>query len=318
MTVVTTPATAPTVGVKAVEAKATLGRKLSDTLGSRAGRAFVWALALFWTVPTFGLLLTSFRPERQIKTSGWWTAFAHPKFTFDNYFSVLGTRSGIELGRYFSNSIKIAIPATIISVMIAALASYALSWMEFRGREMVYVGIISLLVVPLQMAIIPLLRLFNLGVHIGSITIVPALHFPAIVQTWIAHACFGMPFCLFILKNFVSSLPPELIEAGKIDGAGHMTIFRRIVLPLSIPSIASLGIFQFLFIWNDFFVGKIFAGGGQNAPITAKLVEVSGNRGQDWHLLTAAAFISAIVPLSVFFSLQRYFVKGLLAGSVKG
>jgi alpha-glucoside transport system permease protein len=298
--------------------KVTMGRKLSDTLGTRAGRAFVWTLAILWTVPTFGLLLTSFRPEKQIKNSGWWTAFAHPSTTFDNYFSVLGARSGIELGRYFANSIKIAVPAAIISVMVAALASYALSWMTFRGREAIYVGIISLLVVPLQMAIIPLLRLFNLGVHIGSTTVVPALHFPAIVQTWIAHACFGMPFCLFILKNFVSALPQELIEAGKIDGAGHMTIFRRIVLPLSVPAIASLGIFQFLYIWNDFFVGKIFAGGGQNAPITAKLVEVSGNRGQDWHLLTAAAFISAIVPLTVFFSLQKYFVKGLLAGSVKG
>lgn len=302
----------------ALAKKVSLGGKLSNTLGTRVGRSFVWALAILWTVPTFGLLLTSFRPERQIKTSGWWTAFSNPKFTFDNYFSVLGERSGINLGRFFANSIKIAVPSAVISVMVAALASYALSWMTFRGREWIYVGIISLLVVPLQMAIIPLLRLFNLGAHIGSITILPALHFPAIVQTWIAHACFGMPFCLFILKNFVSSLPQELIEAGKIDGAGHMTIFRRIVLPLSVPSIASLGIFQFLFIWNDFFVGKIFAGGGQNAPITAKLVEVSGNRGQDWHLLTAAAFISAIVPLTVFFSLQRYFVKGLLAGSVKG
>ncbi len=299
-------------------AKVSLGSRLAGTLGTRAGRAFVWALAILWTVPTFGLLLTSFRPERQIKTSGWWTALANPKFTFDNYFAVLGSRSGIELGRYLSNSIKIAIPATIISVMLAAIASYALSWMEFRGRDWIYVFIISLLVVPLQMAIIPLLRLFNLGAHVGSFTIVPALHFPAIVQTWIAHACFGMPFCLFILKNFVSSLPQELIEAGKIDGAGHMTIFRRIVLPLTVPSIASLGIFQFLFIWNDFFVGKIFAGGGGNAPITAKLVEVSGNRGQDWHLLTAAAFISAVVPLTVFLSLQRYFVRGLLAGSVKG
>ncbi len=307
------------VGAKSTGgAKTSLGTKLSATLATRAGRAFVWALALLWTVPTFGLLLTSFRPERQIKTSGWWTAFANPKFTFDNYVSVLGDDSGIELGRYLANSVKIAIPAATISVMIAAIASYALSWMDFRGRDWIYVGIISLLVVPLQMAIIPLLRLFNLGAHIGSVTIIPALHFPSIVQTWIAHACFGMPFCLFILKNFVSSLPAELIEAGKIDGAGHMTIFRRIVLPLSVPSIASLSIFQFLFIWNDFFVGKIFAGGGENAPITAKLVEVSGNRGQDWHLLTSAAFVSAVVPIAVFFSLQRYFVKGLLAGSVKG
>ena len=295
-----------------------LGRKLVTVLGTRAGRTFVWLLAILWTVPTFGLLITSIRPEHEIKTSGWWTWFKHPQSTFDNYFSVLGKRSGIELGKYFLNSVRIAVPATLFSVLIAALASYAFSWMTFKGRDWLYVGVIALLVVPLQMGIIPLLRLFNVGVHLGSLTLIPAVRVPALVQVWIAHACFGMPFCLFILKNFVSSLPSELIEAAKVDGAGHMTIFRRVVLPLSLASIASLGIFQFLFIWNDFFVGKIFAGGGGKAPITAKLVEVSGNRGQAWHLLTAAAFISAAVPLAVFFSLQRYFVKGLLAGSVKG
>lgn len=295
-----------------------LGRKLSSTLGSTAGRWFVWLLAFLWTVPTFGLLLTSFRPEKQIKTSGWWTWFANPTTTLDNYAQVLGKRSGIELSKYFLNSVKIAVPATLISVAVAALASYALSWMVFKGRDWLYVAIVGLLVVPLQMAIIPLLRMFNLGAHIGSTTIIPALNIPNVVQTWIAHACFGMPFCLFILKNFVSAIPQELIEASRIDGAGHMTIFRRVVLPLSMPAIASLGIFQFLFIWNDFFVGKIFAGGGDKAPITAKLVEVAGNRGQAWHLLTSAAFVSMLVPLAVFFSLQRYFVKGLLAGSVKG
>ena len=295
-----------------------VGAKLAATLGTRAGRWFVWLLAILWTVPTFGLLLTSFRPERQIKTSGWWAFFKHPQTTFDNYFAVLGSRSGINLGKYFFNSIKIAIPATLFSVAVASLASYAFSWMVFKGRDWLYIAIIGLLVVPLQMSIIPLLRLFNLGAHIGSVTVIPALHFSGLVQVWIAHCCFGMPFCLFILKNFVAAIPAELIEAGRIDGAGHMTLFRKVVLPLSTPAIASLGIFQFLFIWNDFFVGKIFAGGGDKAPITAKLVEVSGNRGQDWHLLTSAAFISMLVPLAVFFSLQRYFVKGLLAGSVKG
>ena len=312
-----TDATVPITGMrKAVPVP--LGRKLSATLGSTAGRWFVWLLAFLWTVPTFGLLLTSLRPEKQIKTSGWWTWFRNPTTTLDNYAQVLGKRSGIELSKYFLNSVKIAVPATLISVAVAALASYALSWMVFRGRDWLYVAIIGLLVVPLQMAIIPLLRMFNLGAHIGSTTIIPALNIPNVVQTWIAHACFGMPFCLFILKNFVSAIPQELIEASRIDGAGHMTIFRRVVLPLSMPAIASLGIFQFLFIWNDFFVGKIFAGGGDKAPITAKLVEVAGNRGQAWHLLTSAAFVSMVVPLAVFFSLQRYFVKGLLAGSVKG
>lgn len=295
-----------------------LGSKLSSTLGSKAGKSFVWAVAILWTIPTFGLFITSFRPEKDIKTTGWWTWFKSPSFTLDNYSTVLGSKSGIELSKFFFNSVKIAIPATIISISVAALASYALSWMEFKGRDWLYVGLIALLVVPLQMGVIPLLRLFNTGVHLGSLTLIPTLDIPNIVQTWIAHGCFGMPFCLFILKNFVSGLPAELIEASKIDGAGHMTIFRKVVLPLSTPSIASLGIFQFLFIWNDFFVGKIFAGGGDKAPITAKLVEVTGDRGQAWHLLTSAAFISMVVPLAVFFSLQRYFVRGLLAGSVKG
>ena len=311
--------TATTVpGTQAIRKTDTLGGKLAFTLGTKAGKWFIWIIAIFWTIPTFGLLLTSFRPEKEIKSSGWWVWFKHPSLTFDNYVSVLGKKSGIELGKFFLNSVKIAVPATLFSVGIAALASYAFSWMEFRGRDWMYVAIIGLLVVPLQMAIIPLLRLFNFGAHLGPIPIIPALHIPPLVRVWIAHGCFGMPFCLFILKNFVSSLPAELIEAGRMDGAGHMTIFRKVILPLSVPSIASLGIFQFLFIWNDFFVGKIFAGGGDKAPITAKLVEVSGNRGQAWHLLTSAAFVSAVVPLAVFFSLQRFFVKGLLAGSVKG
>ena len=137
------------------------------------------------------------------------------------------------------------------------------------------------------------------------------------VEVWIAHAIFGMPFCVFMLKNFISAIPVDLVEAARIDGAGHLTVFRKVIIPLSVPALASLGIFQFLFIWNDFFIGKIF-GGERNQPITAKLVQVSGNRGQDWHLLTSAAFVSMIVPLIVFFSLQRFFVRGLLAGSVKG
>jgi alpha-glucoside transport system permease protein len=293
-------------------------RKLADTLATRRGKAFVWALAILWTVPTFGLLLTSFRPEREIKSSGWWMFFAHPDVTLDNYAQVLGKRSGIELGHFFLNSIIITIPSVVISVLLAAMASYAFSWMKFKGRDALFVGVVAMLVVPLQMAVIPLLRLFTQGAHIGSVKIFPALGLTdSFVAVWIAHTVFGMPFCIFILKNFIASLPSGLIEAARIDGASHLQIFRRIVMPLSLPSIASLGIFQFIYIWNDFFVGKIF-GGIDRAPVTAKLVEISGNRGQAWHLLTSAAFISMVVPLAVFFSLQRYFVKGLLAGSLKG
>ncbi len=298
--------------------KVPLSAKLSRILGRREGKVLVWCIAIFFTIPTFGLLLTSFRPEREIKTSGWWMFFRHPSLTFDNYAQVLGKRSGINLGHFFLNSMKITIPAVIISITLAAMASYAFTWMDFRGRDWMFVGVVGMLVVPLQMAVIPLLHLMTQGIHIGSTRVFPALGVAnSVVGVWIAHAVFGMPFCIFILKNFVGALPAELIEAARIDGGGHLTIFRRVVLPLSLPSIASLGIFQFIFIWNDFFVGKIF-GGGDNSPVTSKLVEISGNRGQAWHLLTSAAFISMVVPLAVFFSLQRFFVKGLLAGSVKG
>ena len=309
-----TAITTPTAGIRPEP----VGKKLATTLGTTRGKALVWVIAIFWTVPTFGLLVTSLRPERQIKNSGWWTAFSHPKFTLDNYSSVLGSKSGISLGTYFLNSVKISIPATIISVCIASLAAYAFSWMNFKGRDWLFTAVVALLVVPLQMAIVPVLRLFLKGAHIGSVAILPSLHLSnSVVEVWIAHAIFGMPFCVFMLKNFISAIPSDLIEASKIDGAGHLTVFSRVILPLSMPALASLSIFQFLFIWNDFFVGKVF-GGDKNGPITAKLVQVSGNRGQDWHLLTSAAFISMIVPLIVFFSLQRFFVRGLLAGSVKG
>ncbi len=312
-----TPSSTPAAAVDSLR-DAPLGKKLSTTIGSRNGKIFVWLLAILWTVPTFGLFVTSFRPERQIKSTGWWQVFTNPQLTFDNYVQVLGKESGVDLGSPFLNSFKIVLPAVFISVALALLASYAFSWMEWKGREWVFVGVVALLVVPLQMAIIPLLKLFNNGAHIGSVQVFPSLPFNnSVFPVWIAHAVFGLPFCIFILKNFISALPSELIEAGKIDGAGHMKIFSTIVLPLSVPSIASLTIFQFIFIWNDFFVGKIF-GGEENKPVTAALVSLSGSRGQAWQLLTAAAFVSTVVPLIVFFSLQRYFVKGLLAGSVKG
>jgi alpha-glucoside transport system permease protein len=295
-----------------------IGRSLSATLSSRPGRIFVWALALLWTVPTFGLFLTSFRPETAIKTTGWWTFFKSPKLTLQNYSDVLSTKSGVGLSKYFFNSIKITIPATIIPIIIACLAAYALCWMNFKGRDWLFIAIVSLLVVPLQMSLIPLLQLFTGGAHIGSVPIFPGLGLRnSVVTVWIAHTCFALPFCIFILKNFVGALPQELIEAARVDGAGHLTIFRKVIIPLTLPALASLAIFQFLWVWNDFLVGKIF-GGGENAPLTAKLVEVSGSRGQDWQLLTSAAFLSMIVPLIVFFSLQRYFVRGLLSGAVKG
>ena len=312
-------ATAKVKTRKVKEGREPVGRSVAATLSSPTGRVIVYILVFLWTIPTFGVLVSSFRKELDVKTTGWWQVFWKPSLTLSNYTSVLGSKSGGDnLSKFFGNSLRITIPAVILSVGVAALAAYAFSWMEFKGREWVFTTVVAMLVVPLQMALVPLLRLFTGGAHIGTFTIFPDLNLQnSIIPIWVAHTCFGMPFCIFLLKNFMSALPRELIEAARVDGAGHLTVFRKIVLPLSLPAVASLGIFQFVFIWNDLIIGKVY-GGTKNQPIIAKLVEVSGTRGQSWHLLTAAAFISMVVPLVVFFSLQRYFVRGLLAGAVKG
>ena len=296
-----------------------VGRSVSGALTGRTGRIMVWLLVLLWTIPTFGLVSSSVRPEIAVKTTGWWHIFTNPRFTFANYTSVWGSKGGGDnLGHYFLNTLRITIPSTVISVFLAALAAYAFSWINFKGRDWLYVAVISMLIIPLQTALIPLLRLFTGGAHIGHVTIFPYLGLTnSIVTIWIAHTCFGMPFCIFLLRNFMSSLPREVMEAARIDGAGHLTIFRKVVLPLSVPAIASLGIFQFVYIFNDLLIGKVF-GGTKNTPLIARLVDVAGSRGQSWHLLTASAVISMVLPLIVFFSLQRYFVRGLLAGAVKG
>jgi alpha-glucoside transport system permease protein len=296
-----------------------IGKSISTTLSSRTGRLLVYALVFFWTIPTLGLFLSSFRPEREVKTTGWWTLFWKPKFTLDNYTSALSSGAGEDnLVKYFGNSIRITIPAVLLSVGVALIAAYAFSWMDFRGRDWLFTGVVALLMVPLQMSLIPLLRLFSGGAHIGSLTIFPDLNLNGkVAAVWIAHTCFGLPFCTFMLKNFVSALPREVIEAAKVDGASHVQVFTKLVVPLSVPAIASLCIFQFMWIWNDYLIGRIFGGGG-NAPITAQLANLTGTRGQSWHLLTAASMVSMLLPLVVFFALQRFFVRGLLAGAVKG
>ena len=296
-----------------------VGRSVASTLSSPTGRVIVYILVFLWTIPTFGVLASSFRSEIDVKTTGWWQIFWKPSLTLSNYTQVLGSKNGGDnLAHFFGNSLRITIPAVILSVGLAALAAYAFSWMHFKGRDWMFVTVVALLVVPLQMALVPLGQLFTGGAHIGSFPIFPNPNLRnSIIPIWIAHTCFGMPFCIFLLRNFMSSLPKELIEAARVDGAGHVTVFRKVVLPLSVPALASLAIFQFVYIWNDLLIGKVY-GGTKNQPLIAKLVEVSGTRGQSWHLLTAAAFISMVVPLVVFFSLQRYFVRGLLAGAVKG
>lgn len=286
----------------------TLAKK---SLSSRLGSLVAALIAVLWTVPTFGLFVTSFRPEAEIKSTGWWTFFAHPSVTLANYDAVInGTTSQGNLGNYFINSLVITVPATVAPLVIATMAAYAFSFMKWRGRDLVFVIVFAMQIVPLQMALIPLLRIFS-GTDINS-------QFP-FMSIWVAHTCFALPLAIFLLHNFMQDIPGELIEAAEVDGAGHVQIFVRLILPLMVPAIASFAIFQFLWVWNDLLVGLTFSGGQElTAPLTARLSSMAGSRGQDWHLLTAGAFVSMVIPLIVFFSLQRYFVRGLTAGSVKG
>jgi alpha-glucoside transport system permease protein len=318
-----TPATAAITDTDAkLRRKGRLGKEVSTSLGSPWGKALVYALAIVWTVPTFGILVSSFRPETDVKTSGWWNWFKSPfDVTIKNYDTVLSSGSGGDnLWHFLINSFEITLPSVFLSVGIALLAAYAFSWMQFPGRDWLFVGVVALLMVPLQMALIPMLDFLVNGKVFGRdlLPFVSDLNLTqGVYGVWFAHVCFGMPFCIFILKNFVSSLPKDIIEAAKVDGASHFTTFWRLIVPLSVPAIASLTIFQFMWIWNDYLVALIFTS-RDNAPITKQLAGLTGTRGQSWHLLTAAGMVSMILPVVVFFSLQRYFVRGLLAGAVKG
>ena len=281
----------------------------------------VLAISLLWLIPTLGVLITSFREAAVIRNTGWWTVLANlgdtGQWTLENYSQVLG-RGGF--GNAFLNSLAVTIPATVIPITIAAFAAYAFSWMEFRGRYLMFVAVVGLLVVPLQMALIPILRLYTSGAHLGPITVFPDLDLNGtFLAVWLAHTGFGLPLAVYLLRNYIGSLPSSLIESAKIDGADHFTIFWRLIMPLSVPVLASFAIFQFLWVWNDLLVALVFLGGDPDVRvITQALRELSGARGEDWHLLTAGAFVSMILPLTVFFALQRYFVRGLTAGSVKG
>jgi alpha-glucoside transport system permease protein len=257
-----------------------------------------------WTLPTIGLLISSFRAQDQVRTSGWWTVFTGGGFNFttENYESVL---VGQGMGEAFANSLAVAVPATVIPILAAAFAAYAFAWMEFRGRELLFILFVGLLVVPLQVAFIPLLQLYNsLGIDNDF------------VRVWLAHTGFGMPLAVYILRNYIGSLPREIIESAKVDGAGHFSTFWRLIMPLSVPALAAFSIFQFLWTWNDYLVALVLM--SNTEVVTVNLAELVGSRGQDWHLLTAGAFITMTVPLIVFFGLQRFFVRGLTAGSVKG
>jgi len=224
----------------------------------------------------------------------------------------------LNLAGAFINSIAITLPATLIPLVIASLAAYAFAWIDFKGRNWIFIAVFALQIVPLQMALVPLLSLFSRGLKIGGVQLFDGLGASGgYSQVWIAHTIFALPLAIFLLHNFVSEIPAELIEAARVDGAGHGQIFFRIVLPLTMPAIASFAIFQFLWVWNDLLVALVFADGNV-APMTKLLADLTGSRGQDWNLLTSGAFISILVPLIVFFALQRFFVRGLLAGSTKG
>ncbi|MFY1596062.1 carbohydrate ABC transporter permease [Micromonospora sp. WMMD737] len=293
-------------------------------LNSRTATLVSIVIAVLWTIPTFGLFISSFRPEDEIKSTGWWNFFTSPSFTLENYQEVLFGRSSSsgQLASYFINSLAITIPSVLFPIAFAALAAYALAWINFRGRDWLYIAIFALQIVPLQMALVPLLKFFSTGVTVGGITVLPAWDLvdeQKFAQVWFAHTCFALPFAVFLLHNFMAQLPGELMESARVDGATHPKIFRSIVLPLITPALAAIGIFQFLWVWNDLLVALIFAGGGdETAPLTVRLAEMAGTRGNEWQRLTAGAFVSIVVPLIVFLSLQRYFVRGLLAGSVKG
>jgi alpha-glucoside transport system permease protein len=271
-------------------------------------RITVFLICFLWTLPTLGLLVTSVRDPANITNSGWWTALLHPfepnQWTLSNYQTVIASDG---MGNAFINSLIVTIPSTVIPITIAAFAAYAFAWIPFRGRGILFIIVVGLLVVPIQMSLIPILQIYSAGNLYGSF-----------LGIWLAHTGFGLPLAVFLLYNFMSQLPRDLFESAAIDGASHLQTFIRLVLPLSIPALGAFAIFQFLWVWNDLLVALVFLGPSAEVRVLpTALYQLIGARGGSWHLLTAGAFLTMIVPLVVFLLLQRAFVRGILAGSVK-
>jgi alpha-glucoside transport system permease protein len=302
MSTATTPVTIAPAETKAPTAAAAARKKLTSPWASLA----VIVLAVLWTLPTFGLGITSLRPAAEIRNSGWWTFFSDPTVTFENYRAVLQTQGQSALGNYVVNSFVIVLPSVIIPLVLATLAAYVFAWIKFPGRDVLFIAIFALQIVPIQVTLIPLLELF-VKAGLGN----------TFWTLWLAHSTFALPLAIFLLHNFIKEVPASLLEAARVDGAGHVQIFLRVLLPLLTPALAAFGIFQFRWVWTDLLVGLTFAG-NENAPLTVALANLAGTRGTAWHLLSAGAFVSIIVPVGVFLLLQRYFVRGLLAGGLKG
>ena len=282
-----------------------------DSNPAKAGwltKLVLTVLCVLWMIPLLGTFITSFRSLDAVNSSGWWTVFRHPTtmdLTLDNYQKAL--TGNAEMGRAMINSLAITLPATFIPILIAAFAAYAFTFMEFPGRDVLFLTIVSLLVVPNYVAFVPILKLYKeLGLN-GT--------FPAV---WLAHIGFGMSLAIYILRNYMATLPKTIIESAKIDGASHYQTFFRLVLPMSVPALAAFAIFQFLWVWNDLLVALVFIGPGENEPVTVGLTHLKTQLGQGWELTTAGGFLTMIVPIIVFLALQRYFVRGLTAGAVKG
>ena len=272
-------------------------------------RIVVAVLCFLWIVPVIGLFLTSFRPLDDTNTSGWWTLLWTPsawgRMNFDNYMTAI---DDANLGTALINSLAITLPATFIPILIAAFAAYAFTFMDFPGRNFLFLAVVSLLVVPNYIAFVPILSVYT-DLELGGT-------FPAV---WLAHIGFGMSLAIYILRNHMATLPRSVIESAKIDGASHYQTFFRLVLPMSVPALAAFAIFQFLWVWNDLLVALVFIGPGDNAPVTVAVRNnLMGQAGAGQNLVTAGGFLTMVLPIIVFLAMQRYFVRGLTAGAVKG
>jgi len=299
---------------------------IGGRLYSALSRAPMWVFALLWLLPSFGLMINSFRVRDAQRSTGFWRTRLD-ELTLENYQTVFEAGTVNDLGASLLNSFAIAVPATIIPIAVAAFAAYGFAWIDFKGRKWLFIATVSIMAIPLQVALIPLLRMYVGGAHVTlpfiekTLTLVPGWGINGTATAvWLTHTGFAMPFAIFLLHNYISGLPKDIFESARIDGADHFTIFWRLVLPLSIPVLAAFAIFQFLWTWNDFLIALTMIGSANPdaLPTTIAIANLAGDFGRNEHLLPAGAFVQAFVPLVVFFALQRFFVRGLLAGSVKG